>query len=310
MSHQSTMTTVVPYFERWMKSFPSLEILARASEASVLEAWAGLGYYSRARNVHRAAQTLASYRREHGGNWPEELSEWLSLPGVGPYSAAAITAICFGNRTLPLDGNVIRVLSRYFKVPDPLNQKDDRIRVQGHLDELAQRIRLNRHGDVAQSLMELGAMICRPGPTPACEVCPLASGCGVFREGEMGVFPRAKKRQETHKIRTLALIYRNRTGGVLLRHLASPKSRLAGQWELPLWELPVGLGEFWLKSLRGHFEVAPRPVKHAITKHLYEVYGVESGLWRGTLPESHAFWVPGTSPPGTLTTLTRKILLI
>lgn len=308
MSQQSTLATVLPYFRNWLQKFPTLEALAEAKEDEVVRMWAGLGYYSRARNLHRAANVLVKRRETTGEPWPRTEAEWREVPGVGPYTAAAVTAIALGGQVLPVDGNVLRVLSRFFGIPDPLNSGADRRHIEAELARTAAELKPNAHGEVAQSIMELGALVCRPGVGARCEVCPLAPGCVAKKRGRQAAWPLPKKRKATRKVPTLALVYRGGQGGVLLRKIPQG-SRLAGQWELPLWELEVADQTAFFGKLRRNFEVSAKSVKHAITHHAYEVYRVEAGAWPGKPPADHRFWVPGHENSDELTTLTRKILL-
>lgn len=310
MSQQSTMATVVPYFQKWMQRFSSLEELASADEAEVLQAWAGLGYYSRARNVHRAARKLVQWRSEHRQKWPRDYDSWKALPGVGPYTAAAVSAIAFEAPRLPLDGNVFRVLSRFFAIPNPLNEVKDRKRVEELLSLLAAEVPEGFHGRTAQALMELGALVCRPGAQALCASCPVQESCGAFQQDRVSEWPWPKERKSLQKIQVLALLYGGpHPGSVLLRQISPQATRLAGQWELPLWELDPKQ-ETLLEGVRGVYPVRRR-VKHTITHHQYEVFPVEAGDWgRAPLPSDHCFWHPSESFQGTLTTLTRKILLI
>jgi A/G-specific adenine glycosylase len=308
MSQQSTLVTVVPYFQRWMARFPTVEALASAHEDEVLAQWAGLGYYSRARNLLKAAQALAHARRERGG-WPQSFEDWLELPGVGPYSAAAVTAIAFNGGRLPFDGNVCRVLARYLGVWDPLNDAGQRRMLERELQNLADRVPREQHGRLAQAFMELGALVCRPGTAAKCELCPLAVQCVAKREERVDRTPRAKQRPAPTRVPLLALVYRDPQGAVLLRKIPSGQ-RLEGQWELPLLSMTEASEQWDERKLCEHFELNPRIVKHSITKYAYEVRAVEAGAWEGPLPDAHAFWAEPQVPPGTLTTLTRKILLI
>jgi len=302
MSQQSTMASVLPFFERWMKQFPTLEVLAEASESQVLQAWAGLGYYSRARNAHKAARALRDYRIAHRGKWPPRVEDWLDLPGVGPYTAAAVAAIALGEPVLPVDGNLIRVFSRLYEIEDALNLPADRRRVGERVTSWARAAPLGTHGDLAQAFMDLGARVCRPGPLATCELCPLAPGCAARQTGSVAAIPRAKIRKETKKIQVLALTYRQpKTREVLVRKI--PHGRLLeGQWELPQWELQAGQGEQILRQVGLKFELSG-PVKHTITHHAFEVWRVEAGDWPEALPPDHA-WAVQVSP---LTTLTRKL---
>lgn len=310
MSQQSTMASVQPYFARWMAKFPTVDDLARAHEEEVLAAWAGLGYYSRARNVHRAARELRARLEEKRG-WPRTMADWMELPGVGPYSAAAVASICFSDRVLPLDGNVVRVLARLTATENPLNDRADLKRVEARLRELAAGLRPGGHALIGQALMELGSLVCRPGALAACEGCPLRSACAAYAQGRVAQIPRPKQRPEPKLVRGLALVYRDPKGACLLRRIPEGK-RLAGQWELPLWELPEGSeGERIFREVQRDYGRDPAPVRHLITRYIYSIQKVEAGRWpERTPPEGHRFWVPGTPPPGTITTLTRKILLI
>lgn len=308
MSQQSTLKTVIPYFDRWLKSFPTLETLAAAEEGHVLEHWAGLGYYSRARNVHRSAQEILAFKKSTG-RWPHSVAEWQNFRGVGPYTAAAIAAIAFGEPVLPLDGNVLRVFARLMGLSDPLNLSTDRQKIARELGRVAERVVLRgQHGRVAQAFMELGALICRPGAQALCDICPLRVDCWAYRHKRVAHIPRPKVRRVTQKLRVLVPLFRNNEGALLLRQIP-PGRRLAGQWELPHLEVGTEMELDWPR-LRATFAVVG-PLKHAITHHLYEVWAAEAGPWSGALPGGHAFWTsraPFVSPQR-LSTLTRKILL-
>ena len=176
MLQQTVVATVIPYFERFVARFPDLAALAAASEAEVLALWSGLGYYARGRNLHRVAQVVM---REHGGRLPEDEEALRALPGIGPYTAAAIAAIAFDVPTLALDGNVARVLARLFAEREPI----DRPAVRESLRERGRAlVPRERAGDFAQALMELGATVCVPSSEPRCRICPVAGRCRARRE--------------------------------------------------------------------------------------------------------------------------------
>ncbi len=293
------MATVVPYFERWMKRFPTIEILAAASDDDVVSAWAGLGYYSRARNVLKAARLLSGLVKQRG--WPSEIVEWLELPGVGPYTASAIAAIAFGRPVLPIDGNVIRVTARLFGIDDPLNRSIDRGIVEARVQEMALAAAVGSHGDLAQAFMDLGAQVCRAGALARCELCPLESLCQAKKEGRVAAIPAPKLRAEAEKVSVSAFVYR-KDGRILLRRIPEGL-RLAGQWELPNDEVSPAR----LKELQQEYEVLG-PVRHSITRYRYEVFGVNAGVWKGRVPEAHCFWEPGADLAAPLTTLSRKVL--
>ncbi|MFO7583541.1 MAG: A/G-specific adenine glycosylase, partial [Anaerolineales bacterium] len=170
MLQQTRVETVIPYFERWMRQFPTLRALAEASEQAVLSAWEGLGYYSRARNLHKAAQQVVS---QHNGELPRDIAELRKLSGIGRYTAAAIASIAFGQDVATLDGNLKRVFSRVFDVDQPA----DSLAGEKTLWSLAEaNLPSGRAGDYNQSLMDLGATVCLP-KNPLCLLCPLAELC-------------------------------------------------------------------------------------------------------------------------------------
>jgi A/G-specific adenine glycosylase len=174
MLQQTTVAAVRAYFAAFTERWPTVEALAAAPEAEVMSAWAGLGYYARARNLIACARTVAG---EHEGRFPDEEAELRLLPGIGAYTAAAVAAIAFGKRAVVLDGNVERVAARLFAVAEPLPAAKRRLRalVDGMTpDEGA--------GDFAQAMMDLGATICTPR-SPACGRCPVAAGCAARAEG-------------------------------------------------------------------------------------------------------------------------------
>src|ERR1700694_78043 len=164
MLQQTGVKTVAPYFEKFVRRWPDVTSLGRASLDDVLRMWAGLGYYSRARNLHACAVAVL---RDHGGMFPDTEQDLRGLPGIGPYTAAAIAAIAFGRRTMPVDGNIERVVSRLFAVEEPLPQAKPLI---GPLATTL--LGPSRAGDSAQALMDLGSSICTP-KKPACALCPL-----------------------------------------------------------------------------------------------------------------------------------------
>jgi A/G-specific adenine glycosylase len=180
MLQQTTVATVKDYFARFVTRWPRVEGLAKAALDDVFHAWQGLGYYSRARNLHRCAQTLV---KDFKGILPKEEQILLTLPGVGPYTAAAIAAIAYDQATLPVDGNVVRVFSRIFSLKTPLPALKNEVQI------LAKTMTPSyRSGDFAQSLMDLGATVCRPR-NPACEVCPLQGVCKGYHQGVAARLP-------------------------------------------------------------------------------------------------------------------------
>jgi A/G-specific adenine glycosylase len=222
MLQQTTVKAVGPYFEKFVARWPTVAALGEASLDDVLRMWAGLGYYSRARNLHACAVAVM---REHGGQFPDTEEGLRTLPGVGPYTAAAIAAIAFDSPTMPVDGNIERVVSRLFAVEDELPKAKPRIQA------LAQTLLpLERSGDAAQALMDLGATICTP-KKPACVLCPFMEGCAALALGDQETFPR-KAPKKTGAVRRGAAFVVTRGAEVLVRTRPS-KGLLGGMTEVP-----------------------------------------------------------------------------
>lgn len=216
MLQQTTVAAVTPYFERFTQRWPTVEALALADDAQVMTAWAGLGYYARARNLLACARAVV---RDHGGRFPGDEAGLRTLPGIGAYTAAAIAAIAFGQRAVVVDGNVERVVSRLFAVPEPLPAS--RKTIARHADRLTPDA---RPGDFAQAMMDLGATICRPR-APLCLVCPLASGCEARRLGKPEAYP-VKLPRAARPSRTGSAYVLEHQGQVLLER--RPASGLLG----------------------------------------------------------------------------------
>lgn len=222
MLQQTTVKAVGPYFEKFVARWPDVTALGRASQDDVLRMWAGLGYYSRARNLHACAVTVT---REHGGTFPDTELGLRALPGIGPYTAAAIAAIAFDRRTMPVDGNIERVVSRLFAVEEELPQAKPRIQ---HL--AATLLADSRAGDSAQALMDLGASICTP-KKPACSLCPLNEDCTARRLGTQETFPRKAPKKSGALRRGAAFVVTR--GDELLVRSRPEKGLLGGMTEVP-----------------------------------------------------------------------------
>ncbi len=222
MLQQTTVKAVGSYFEKFVQRWPTAEALGAASLDDVLRMWAGLGYYSRARNLHACAVVVM---REHGGQFPETEEGLRQLPGVGPYTAAAIAAIAFDRPTMPVDGNIERVVSRLFAVEDELPKAKPRIQT------LAQTLLpAARSGDAAQALMDIGATICTP-KNPACVLCPLNDDSAARARGDQEAFPR-KAPKKTGLLRRGAAFVVTRGSDVLVR-TRPEKGLLGGMTEVP-----------------------------------------------------------------------------
>jgi A/G-specific adenine glycosylase len=229
MLQQTGVKTVGPYFERFVARWTDVGALGRASLDDVLRMWAGLGYYSRARNLHACAVAVM---REHGGAFPDNEEALRALPGIGPYTAAAIAAIAFGRRTMPVDGNIERVVSRLFAVEDPLPQAKPLIQQLAAtlLGPAVADDEESRAGDSAQALMDLGSSICTP-KKPACALCPLNEDCVSRARGDQESFPRKAPKKNGALRRGAAFVVTR--GDELLVRTRAEKGLLGGMTEVP-----------------------------------------------------------------------------
>jgi len=296
MLQQTQVSTVEPYYRKFLERFPTVEALAAAPLDAVLKAWEGLGYYQRAQRVHRAARQLVS---EHGGELPRSVMGLLRLPGVGRYTAGAIASIAFGLDEAVLDGNVTRVLCRLFRV----KQAPQKTATQKHLWQLARRlIPPGQAGLFNQALMDLGANVCVP-KRPRCEVCPVAEACCARAHDEQHALPLKPRRKALpHHEVAVGIVWK---GDHLLLCQREHKALLGGLWELPGGRLKADetLEECVVRSVAAKLAIEVNVqrhvvnVKHAfthfrITLHAYEcehVTGVLQALgcvaWRWVRPE-------------------------
>ena len=260
MLQQTQVKTVIPYYQRWMVRFPTLEVLARAEEQEVLELWAGLGYYRRARNLHRAARLIVD---EHGGQFPEEVPALQALPGIGRYSAGAIASLAFGKAAPIVDGNVARVLSRLAawegNPGKPLLEK----KLWSRASELA--LASETPGRLNEALMELGALVCTPR-NPDCAGCPLRRTCRARATGDPLRFPGRLPSPRRKEQRATCAIVLDRRGAVLL-HRRRP-GLLGGLWEPPqLSQVPPAFtprGE--IRHIFTHLELHLRVVQGRVAR--------------------------------------------
>ncbi len=228
MLQQTQMETVLPYFERWMKAFPTLKSLAGADEKKVLKLWEGLGYYSRARNLHKSAKEIVE---KHGGRFPSDFDAILALKGVGRYTAGAIASIAFNEERPIVDGNVFRVLSRLHAIKHPIDAEKNRA-LFWELQERSIPKGEARHFN--QAMMELGALVCTP-QNPACALCPVRSDCKAADTGDAEDYPFRSKRRKTVKVDASALVVKDKDRYLLrLRPLGAV---MGGLWEFPEWKL-------------------------------------------------------------------------
>jgi A/G-specific adenine glycosylase len=226
MLQQTTVKAVASYYGRFLERWPNVRALAASSLADVLKAWAGLGYYARARNLHACARAVVE---RHGGRFPPDETALAALPGVGRYTAAAIAAIAFGGRATPVDGNIERVVARLFAVETPLPAAKPDIR------RLAESLTpAERPGDFAQAMMDLGATLCSP-LRPSCALCPWNEVCTAHRLGTPETFPRKAPKAEG-RLRRGAAFWVERADGAVLVRTRPLRGLLAGMTEVPTSE--------------------------------------------------------------------------
>lgn len=317
MLQQTTVTAVKPYYEAFLARWPTVKDLAAADEADVMKAWAGLGYYSRARNLKACADAVA---RAHGGRFPRTEAGLLLLPGIGPYTAAAIAAIAFDERAVVVDGNVERVITRLHAIDTPMPAAKPRIRAAA--DRLTPAA---RPGDFAQAMMDLGATICTPRK-PACGLCPFTKACRARAAGTMELFPVKPPKAERPTRHGTAFVVRRPDGAILLRR-RPPKGLLGGMSEVPGSDWATRAGKAATRPKTGP-ETGPetgdavvRPsltrdwrrlnevVEHTFT-HFHLILAVEIGRTdaRADAPEGHWWSRPSDWDDEALPSVMRKVI--
>jgi A/G-specific adenine glycosylase len=286
MCQQTQVDTVLPYFGRWMAAWPDFKSLAEADEATVMRAWEGLGYYSRARRLHALAKEVAAMPEP-----PRTADGWIALPGVGAYTAAAVASISFGDPVAVVDGNVVRVISRL--VCDERTFKDNGAAVKA-VDPLAQAmVDPVFPGDFNQAMMELGATVCYRR-NPLCALCPVREYCAAEKRGVAGELP--KFLPKVGKQLTVdRLLVRDKSGALLLRRYAPDSPTLSG-----LCELPSAEGLLDASSLKEPVAVKKRTIANrTYTESIFAVKPT-AALLRKVVGDSGLFW----ASPGELATVT------
>ena len=226
MLQQTRVAAVIPHYRRFLARFPSLRSLARARLESVLRSWTGLGYYSRARNLHRAAKQIV---RQHGGKFPRKLEQALALPGVGQYTAAAVLSIAYGEALAVLDGNVARVLVRLAAARGEIREP----RLWRRLTDAASGLLAREApGDWNQAMMELGATVCTPR-SPRCEECPVAHWCRARALGVAGQLPTARSKPKTARVSLTAAVLLDPGGHTMLLRDEDGGALFSRLWQFP-----------------------------------------------------------------------------
>ena len=282
MLQQTQVATVIPYYERFLAKFPTVNALAAAHQDDVLKLWSGLGYYSRARNLHRGAQLVAG---RFGGKVPDSAELIREVPGIGQYTAGAVLSIAFGKAEPLVDGNVARVLSRLFLIKGDYRNTSGKENVWTVARELVAAVpRYGDPGDYNQALMELGATLCSPR-SPACDQCPLAKHCLANKGGLQQAFPELAERKASPTWKLRAWVVEDEKGRVLFAQRHS--SGLFGG----LWEVPTERIQKTEKSARVH---TSKRIKHVLTHRVLDIeikHSPHAG-WhaRETAPELFACW--------------------
>ena len=283
MLQQTRVQAVLPYFQRFMDAAPDVAALAAMPEQQLMRLWQGLGYYSRARNLKRAAQTVV---QDFGGEFPDSYDDLRRLAGIGDYTAGAILSIAFGQAVPAVDGNVLRVAARL--TGDSRNVLETKVRA-AFRQAMADTMPQDRPGDFNQALMDLGAAVCLPNGKPLCDRCPAAGFCTAKRDGKQALLPVREKKKEKREVRLTLFIMKKEDGTAALRQRPDT-GLLAGLWEYP--HVPGALTEAeaarqlqmwgisptkWTKKLSARHIFTH--VRWEMTGYVVEVDGLGPGDW-------------------------------
>ncbi len=296
MLQQTTVKAVIPYFEKFVTRWPTIRKLAAASEFEIVTAWAGLGYYARARNLHACARIVVD---RYDGRFPDTRSELLQLPGIGHYTAAAIAAIGFQRCETVVDGNVERVMARLHKVTEPFPQARRTIRRLARTHTTA-----HRPGDYAQALMDLGATICRPRK-PACPVCPCQDMCGAWASGLQHELPMPKRAGRRPTREGLVYVGRRRDGAWLLERRPR-KGLLGGTLGWPGSEWVIGDPQH-SPPCEGRWRTVEGVVRHDFTHFRLHLVVLVAELPNSVRPNAGRFVAPEAFDCRELPSLMRKV---
>ena len=280
MLQQTQVKTVIPYWQRWMRELPTVQQLAQAPPEKYLKLWEGLGYYTRARNLQKAAQQICD---DHDGKFPDNYDTILALPGIGRYTAGAICSIAYNQPTPILDGNVMRVLTRVFGIEGNPRDKGPNARLWQLAEQLVGQASRRAHPEACshfnQSVMELGALVCTPRQ-PKCPTCPLQKNCVALREKKIDALPDLTKRAQTTKRNFVAFVVEKR-GRFLVQqrpwHVVN-----ARLWEFPNHEIGDGKQTALLPGMPKRAPLCT--IKHSITRYriTLAVYRATPALWKGS----------------------------
>lgn len=305
MLQQTQVKTMLPFYERFLNEYATIEDLAQADLDAVLSSWSGLGYYSRARNLHRAARLICKH---HQGRFPDNLDQALALPGVGAYTARAVLSLAYGQPHPVVDGNVRRVLARF------LNLNTNRSRLDRYLWDVLQdqveRTSFVRDeiSEFNQGLMELGALVCTPR-NPHCDSCPLSYGCQAFTRGNPEALPSAPETKNSRRLHFLCAVIRQDGRYLMVRN--SSDSFLIGFWEFPRVTGSPGESDvsdrFKMIGLDLEIERVAAPVQHQITFRSFRFYPCLGRLRKPPLVQDEVGWFDPAQDSIPISSYIRKI---
>jgi A/G-specific adenine glycosylase len=299
MLQQTTVAAVKGYFEAFTARWPTVADLAAADEAEVMKAWAGLGYYARARNLKRCAESVAT---DHGGRFPDQETGLSALPGIGAYTSAAIAAIAFDRPAAVVDGNVERVFTRLFAIDTPLPAAKALVR-----DRVAALVPSDRPGEFAEATMDLGATICTP-KRPACGLCPWNAACRARAEGTQELYP-LKAAKTARPVRRGAAFVAVRPDGAVLVRRRPPRGLLGGMTEVPgsAWEPAAPADALTAAPFAADWRRTPAPVAHTFTH-----FHLELDVWRAAVaadtPAPEGMWWSAEIDREALPSVFRKVV--
>jgi len=292
MLQQTRVDTVIPYYNRFMEQFPTLEAFARADESQFLKAWEGLGYYSRVRNLHQAVNdVVASY----GGIVPNTVDEMKKLKGVGDYTAGAVASIAYDVAAPAVDGNVMRVYARIFNIDADIAAPASK---KIFIKKVEETVAHHDPSSFNQALMELGALVCTP-KNPQCLLCPVREYCQAYELGRETELPIKRKKQQAKRVQLISAMIRNAQGEILIRKRPE-KGLLAGLWEFPTLEVAdnaLQSSEAIETTLADHlgitlFDVEKiGDIRHVFTHLIWEVAGFEAFCEASANTKANQLWV-------------------
>ncbi len=273
MLQQTQVNTVIPYYEKFLQQFPDLQTLADSGLQKVLKIWEGLGYYARARNLHKAAKIVV---KDFAGKVPADWNEFRKLPGVGEYIASAVQSIAFGQPYAVVDGNVKRVLARLFLLDEPINQQNVKSVFKKVALDLLDKSNAGMHN---QAVMELGALICSPR-NPKCEVCPVQKYCFAFQQGKTADYPKRIKKEPVPVYQSVAGVLRK--DGKFLITRRKPEGLLGGLWEFPGGRIAENedASSACIRKIKEKTDIIVNTAGHLTrVKHAYTHYKIEMDVF-------------------------------